>query len=143
MGSYGVCVSKGGTQVDLWGGKTHQGRSGSPDGGDLTCSQGPAHWPLPLAPAASARSSPEMAQGPAQSSRWLPQPPLNSPPRDPAPPENDPQGQAPSQAGGEGVSDPKELDAAGKGALTGGACLPRRLRGRVARALIAVQNSVL
>lgn len=113
---------------------------GDTDQAGLTCSSGCAHPALPRSPAAQACCFPEMAQGLAQSFRWRPQPPLNFLPQGPAHPSNDHQGCLSKAGLGPGV--PLSGPWQGGGPLTVGACLPRRLRGRVARALIVVQKSV-
>lgn len=114
---------------------------GGTDQEGLTCSPGSAHSPPPQGPAVLSCSFPEMAKGPVQGFRWLPQPPLNFLPQGPAPPANGHHDRALSQEG-LGPRVPLSWLWQGWRTLTGGMCLPRRLRGRVARALIAVQKSV-
>lgn len=123
---------RGQEQSDGW----ERAGGGGADRAGLTCSSGLAHAPRPQGPAAQACRSPGMARGLAQSFRWLPRPPLSSQPQGPAQPAGDHRGSELPARG------PAELAGAGAGTLTGGACLPRRLRGRVARALIAVHKPV-
>lgn len=136
VGSRGVRVSRVGGRGHKQSSGQERAGVGDTDQAGLTCSSGLAHSPRPPGPAAQACRFPEMAQGPAQSFRWLPRPPLNSQPQGPAQPANGHEGSELPARG------PAELAVAGAGTLTGGACLPRRLRGRVARALIAVHKSV-